>query len=299
MLMKKTASAIPLISVLLFTFLVGTQSIDLAHANFVPTSPETIPPLISIISPTNTTYETKVLLHLNITAIAYYQYVNYVSYTLDSQEHVAYSEETTDLNWSTILEGLSEGAHSLKVYASCKSYYATSTSGGALYSRIYGASSDIVNFTVVYPPEISILSLENKTYNTNNISLDFTVNEPVSKIEYCLDGQEKLIIDGNVTLTGLSDGLHNVTVYAADMDGYVGISETAYFKIEAFPTALVIASVIIVAVVVVFAVFLLYQRKHKHQSIKTNSGSLRETSVFLKQIDYETYSNSYHCNCNG
>jgi len=259
--MKKTALTLPLILALLASFLVGTQTFDVAYGNFVPSSPETIPPLISIISPTNTTYKTKVLLHLNITAVAYYQWVNHVSYTLDGQKLVVYTGEIMALNWSTILEGLSEGTHSLKVAASCISYYATSSSGGSLRSRIYGASSDVVNFSVVCPPEISILSLENKTYNANSIQLNFEVNEPVSKIEYCLDGQVNIAIDGNLTLTGLSDGLHNVTVYATDVDGHVGISETAYFEIKAFPISLVIASV---TSVVVFAVFLFIMRKHKH-----------------------------------
>ena len=248
---------------LLASLLVGTQVLDMAYGNFAPPpSPDRTPPRISVISPSNQTYENKVLLHLKI-EVAYHQWINHVSYTLDNQKHVAYTGEIRDLNWSTILEGLSEGSHSLKFSASCKSYYMTSSSGGNPYYRIYGASSDVFNFTVVHTPEISILSLENETYKTSNIPLDFAVNEPVSKIEYCLDGQEKLIVDGNVTLTGLSDGLHNVTIYATDVDGYVGVSETACFEIEAFPTLLVaIASVISIISVCVFAVFPL-MRKHK------------------------------------
>ena len=112
------------------------------------------------------------------------------------------------------------------------------------------------------PPEISILSLENKTFNTNNISLDFTVNEPVSKIEYCLDGQEKLIIDGNVTLTGLSDGFHNVTVYATDEDGNVGVSKTINFRVELFPTALV-ATVFVASVAIIGVGLFAYFKKRK------------------------------------
>lgn len=112
---KRTTVTLPLTLVLLASFLVGTQTFEVAYGNFVPTSPETIPPRISIISPINTIYENKVLLHLNITAVAYYQWVNHVSYTLDSQNHVAYTGKIMALNWSTILEGLSEGTHSLEV----------------------------------------------------------------------------------------------------------------------------------------------------------------------------------------
>jgi len=59
-----------------------------------------------------------------------------------------------------------------------------------------------------------------------------------------------MVIDGNVTLIGLSNGLHSVTVYATDVDGNVGVSEAAYFEIEAFPTLLVLASISVVAVIV-------------------------------------------------
>ncbi len=261
--MKKTALALTLILALLASILVVTQTFDMAYGNFIPTSPDTIPPLISVISPTNKTYENKVLLHLNITAVAYHQWINHVAYTLDKQEHVVYSGGIKHVNWSTTLEGLSEGTHILQVAASCKSYYVTSTSGGNPYYRIYGASSDAINFTVVYPPEISIVSLENKTHKTNNIPLNFTVNEPVSKIEYCLDGQGNMTIAENATLTGLFDGLHNVTIYATDLDGHVGISETAYFITDTFPTSLVMAFVITVAVVGVGSGLLLYGIKRK------------------------------------
>ena len=261
--MKKTAYTTTFTLALLASFLIGTQTSDVVQGNFVPTSPESFPPIISIISPTNKTYESKVLLHLNITAFAYYQKVNYVEYILDEQKHLVYDKETTDLNWSTTLGGLSEGIHSLKVTASCKSYYVTSTSGGALYYRIYGATSDVINFTVVYPPEISILSIENKTYNTNNIPLNFEVNEPVLKIEYCLDGQGNTPIDGNETLTGLTDGLHNVTIYAIDLDGHVGISETVYFVTDTFSTAIVVTA-FAVSVAAIGAGLLLYFKKRKH-----------------------------------
>jgi hypothetical protein len=57
-----------------------------------------------------------------------------------------------------------------------------------------------------------------------------------------LDGQEKENIAGNTTLTNLPYGEHNVTVYAIDMAGNIGTSETIYFSVEGpFPTTMVIA----------------------------------------------------------
>ena len=148
--MKRRVFTIPLILVLLASFLVGTYPCDVAYGNFISTSPDPTPPRISVISPTNKTYENKVLLHLNITVV-YNQWIDHVTYTLDEQEHLVYTGGIKKMNWSTILEGLSEGTHSLKVIASCKSYYATPTSGGRQLYRTFWSYSEAINFTVVYP----------------------------------------------------------------------------------------------------------------------------------------------------
>jgi len=93
------------------------------------------------------------------------------------------------------------------------------------------------------------------------------VDELVSQIAYSLDGQENVTVAGNTTLTGLSPGEYNVTVYAQDTVGNVGASETIYFNIaekpepESFPTTLVIA--LVATVVFVGVGILLYFKKRK------------------------------------
>jgi hypothetical protein len=102
------------------------------------------------------------------------------------------------------------------------------------------------------PPKVSILSLENKTYSAASIHLNFTTSERVSHSSYSLDGQQNVTITANTTLTGLPNGDHNVTIYAIDEAGNTGVSKTIYFTVdvpEPFPTTLVVASVITVAVV--------------------------------------------------
>ena len=120
------------------------------------------------------------------------------------------------------------------------------------------------------PPTISIVSPENKTYTVNNVSLTFTVNELTSWIGYSLDGQVDVTISGNTTLTGLSYGSHNLTVYAKDWYRNTGTSETIYFSIaqesepqhsEPFPTTWIVAAIVIV--VVVGAALLVYFGKIK------------------------------------
>jgi len=90
----------------------------------------------------------------------------------------------------------------------------------------------IPEFIDITPPNISIISPENKTYRVSDVPLTFTVSKPFSWIGYSLDGQANVTIAGNTTLTGLSDGSHSLTVYAEDIDGNVGASETIYFTIE-------------------------------------------------------------------
>ncbi len=115
----------------------------------------------------------------------------------------------------------------------------------------------------VTPPTISVISPENKTYTVNNVSLTFTVNEPASWIGYSLDGAANVTVAGNMTLSGLAEGLHSLTVYANDTSGNMGVSETIYFSVntpqEQFPTLLV--AVVAAAVGVGAALLIVYFRK--------------------------------------
>ena len=111
-------------------------------------------------------------------------------------------------------------------------------------------------------PKISVLSPANETYNNSSVPLVYAVDKPVNWTGCSVDGKLNETITGNATLTGLSSGLHNMTVYAQDAFGNIGASETIYFTIiEPFPTMLVVTSVIIVAVVGVGVGLLFYFKK--------------------------------------
>ena len=111
-------------------------------------------------------------------------------------------------------------------------------------------------------PEISVVSPLTQTYNGSSVSLNFTVDRPVSWMGYSLDGADNVTVTGNLTLSGLSGGVHNVTVYANDTYGNMGASETIFFTVEPFPTSLVIAILITVSVIIVC--LLVYFKKRKH-----------------------------------
>jgi N-acetylneuraminic acid mutarotase len=105
-------------------------------------------------------------------------------------------------------------------------------------------------------PEIVVASPENRTYYTSNITLTVILDEKGAWMRYKLDGKTVVEIGGNTTITGLSYGSHNLTVYATDAAGNTRVSETIYFtiseepEIEFFPTvtAASIAAVAIVGV---------------------------------------------------
>lgn len=82
------------------------------------------------------------------------------------------------------------------------------------------------------PPIITVATPQNNTtYNTNEVALNYSVNERTDWEGYRLDGQPSVIIYGNITLTNLTEGWHNVTVYASDTAGNIGASDEIWFNI--------------------------------------------------------------------
>jgi hypothetical protein len=188
--------------------------------------------------------------------------------------HYAIRGYEFDHKFSVSLEGVPEGTHSLEVAAvligSCQTNVTYEPTGGVPIIH-YGAykviGSSVVNFTVdTAAPKVSILTLENKTYNTNDVLLDYAVNEAVSQVAYSLDGQDNMTISGNTTLADLTTGEHYVTVYATDLVGHIGTSETIYFSIEVpepFPVVPV-AAASLATVAVVGVGLMVYFKKRKH-----------------------------------
>jgi len=173
-----------------------------------PLLPYWFPPTISIVSPENKTYAVANV-HLNFTVS---EAAPWMGYSLDGQMNMTVSGNTT-------LVGLSDDVHTITVYAN-------DTVGNM-------GSSDTIYFTVdTVAPNIELLSPENKTYAVANVHLNFTVSEATSWIRYSLDGQANNTITGNTILIGLSDGTHSLVVYASDMLGNTGASDTVYFTVD-------------------------------------------------------------------
>ncbi len=118
------------------------------------------------------------------------------------------------------------------------------------------------------PPEVTMLSpLSNKTYSGSNFALNFTVNKPVTWLGYSLDGKENVNLTGNITLSGLPDGSHYVTIYAKDEYGNVGASETITFTLSLsnqLPEVSVLAA-LLAAIIIAIGSFLIYRRKRANR----------------------------------
>ena len=269
--MKKTALMLVFLLALLISALAAALFVSLGKANPYmggylfsgEVSPEVVgatPPLITILSPQeNSTYGCPdILFNFNVsvgeTPANAREWIDGVYYKGEWEEgrHLAsYRSTLSSRTEFSINVTAPEGKHEVTVWAEGKGSYSVDEVVYGFVNGLKGRTytfhitgSESVVFTVdTTSPSISVLSVKNETYRTSQIPLDFTVNESVSQINYCLDGQESGAVAGNMTLTGLSNGEHSLTVYATDEAGNAGASETITFSVDVpFPTALVAVS---------------------------------------------------------
>ena len=117
-------------------------------------------------------------------------------------------------------------------------------------------------------PIIEIINPESVTYSVRNVSVDFVLNKQVSWIGYSLDGKQNETILSNFTLTALSLGTHNITVYAIDRYDNQGSSGTISFTIqenESLSNLLVVA--IIISVVFFSLAYIVLFRRHRRTAM--------------------------------
>jgi len=273
-----------LISVLLFSAVTMPLFINLANAD-VTIYPWDIvyktPPIITVNSPFNNTifYANTVLLNFTIKQPTGQWLIQYVDthggvtkqmltgfgYVLNGKSYGSFpvsSDLSFSFNYCVNLT-LDNGFNTLQVYGNASGYVVSFFV--PQYVPITGWSNTIYFETFPPKPTVQVQPLD---INGTSLSLNFTVDEPVSRITYSLDNQDNVSIAGNTTLTNLPYGHHNLTVYATNPAGNVGASQTINFTIakqeaETFPTTTVAVVSVTVAVVVV-AGLLVYHKKHKH-----------------------------------
>jgi hypothetical protein len=284
--MKKTAITLTLIAALLFS--AAASFIELGSANPsidggpAPPPADAIPPIISVSSPVNNSYVlNSVVLNFSVrveksptTSDAYLKRITYKTDWQQDSVEVYYLDQSTwnydmigQFSYDLRFTDLSEGNHSIVIGVDEYGGFVIDTHLGPTGFSFSLSSSASVFFTVdTTPPNITVISPQNKTYDSANVPLYFRVNEVCSNVTYSLDSGVNVTMLENTTLTGLSEGLHNVTAYAWDNAQNLGYSENIMFTVtqpEPFPTTLVItasgASLAIIGVGL-----LVYFKKRKH-----------------------------------
>ena len=135
-------------------------------------------------------------------------------------------------------------------------------------------------------PNIVIDSPQNKTYTTNNVSLNFTVDRETLWMGYSLDGEDNVTVTENMlNLTELTNGVHNVTIYATGTEGNTGKSETLVFTVASEPEqpsitgSILEVGVLILVEVMVGAAVLVYITKNKKPP-KSNANISHKHNLF-------------------
>ena len=267
--MKRTTLARKFILAFLFLMTVGAFFVKWTHANPVivvyndVSPPEGAqPPIITIYAPTNgSSYPIDVTLAFNvavprITGDEALNKITKIYYEASWKTKEIIVAEGRHGSFSIDLSNAPAGNLSVTIYAVGVGRIRTGKEfheeGDVVWSYNYydrfemtGYSS--VSFKDFIPPKITVSNLQNRTYDTSSVELDFTVSEAASQILYCLDGKENQTITGNMTLTGLENGAHNVTFYASDLAGNDANPRTLHFTVAAFPIVPVVAAIATVA----------------------------------------------------
>ena len=90
------------------------------------------------------------------------------------------------------------------------------------------------------PPELYILSPENKTYSSDDIPLVLNVSRVTEWIKYSLDGKADVEVSGDTILSGLSEGAHSIRVSVNDTYGNIASSDTVHFSVDTVPPNVII-----------------------------------------------------------
>jgi hypothetical protein len=294
---KKRLATTTLLTTILVLSIIAALLSDFASANpmevgkvfeeqeFSPSAVDAKPPSITFQSPQeNRTYASTVTLRCNITGGAYNKdaqpaSITSLSYKGDWEKTgTAVQFKGTwgidklyvkgDLTYFSTNLTVPQGKHSITVWATELGGYQQDTGQkfqGSEVIKMYTfhlAASATVYFTVDCTAPTISLSMENKTYKTANVPLEFNVEETDLQFTYTLDGQPATAMTGNCSLTNLSNGYHNVTVHAVDQAGNVGTSETITFKVDApFPTLQVTVGALVLSAVAIFLPIVYFKRR--------------------------------------
>ena len=268
-------------AIIAFTFMLssiaGIETLRVAEAYYAP------PPSIEILSPIpapDVHSNASIMLNVRVNVLPKDPDVTFIRYSLDGKANITLTSLAKEDNvwyWTTtkdvfaqgkafsteaFLGTLADGNHSLTVYAP----YAD----GKEMSRTREFIVD-TNYEppVWHPPEIVLVSPQNQTYTSTEVSLTFATNETILYANYVLDpleGNGSQYLTGNVTLTGLSEGMHKLIVTVHTERGMA--TQSTFFTVaQETETTQLFSSLMMIAIVVAGALvglgLLVYFKKRK------------------------------------
>jgi hypothetical protein len=233
-----------------------------------------IQPIVEIISPQNQSSFQTSNVTLTIDVASYFWIIDSVYYQADWQAgiHQIFGvqpnyDDALNASITATFTQIPLGNHTVEIYANT-------------HDDMHALSA-VTFSTEGYLPKITCLSLENQTYTSKQLTLNFTVDKPTSWIGYSLDGQENITLNDhsifnigaitNLTIANLTSGFHSLTVYANDTMGDMSASQPINFNIASsavtkqilLPTGFIIAlvSTIIVIVCIGFSLGFYFKKR--------------------------------------
>jgi len=226
-----------------------------------------IPAVIGIESPENQSVWKTNAISLKVDVASYFWVIDYVYYEADwlNGRHQIFSVQpnyTDALNASINVNfnDVPSGSHNITVYATTND---GSHSSANVSFVTYPTQKPTTTSTPIPPLlSISILSQADKTYTEDAVPISFSLSQPTEWIAYSLDGQAPVAINGNSTLTGLSNGQHTVTLYANGTKDNTATPQTMSFAVNvATPFPAVDASVAISIVISLIVVAIVLKKR--------------------------------------
>jgi hypothetical protein len=229
-----------------------------------------IPPVVEIASPINQTVFQTSNVTITVDAASYFWIIDSVYYQADWQDGIhqifGIQPDYMDALNATITVSFTQipiGNHTVAFYANTHDNMHTNMA---------------VTFTTEgYSPKILVLTTENQTYTSNEITLNFSIDKPTSWIGYSVDGQSNVTVSAtnngvvnNITIANLTSGIHNVVVYANDTMSDMSASQPINFNIAStlvsqskpIPTIVLIALVSAITVIACMSVGVFLYRRH-------------------------------------
>ena len=127
------------------------------------------------------------------------------------------NDEKHTVNTITVrktLENLTDGTHRIAVFA----HYPDGTIESIFYRSIT-VDTTLPNPYTPFTPVI-VSPVKQKTYNTTEVPLTYTIDEEILWSYYYVDNHEDLkYFEGNITLSSLSEGQHMVSLYVVTKTG--------------------------------------------------------------------------------